>query len=79
MMSAQADLRNVASSAGKLASADIHDHTVAIPPMPDYNGRIIAYTATAAIIVAGILQAYFSNGYCGLWPAHLPGRTSPIC
>jgi len=61
MMSAQADLRNVASSAGKLASSEIHDHTVAIPPMPDYNGRIIAYTATAAIIVTGIIQGVFQQ------------------
>ncbi|MDX1635615.1 MAG: MASE2 domain-containing protein, partial [Marinobacter sp.] len=32
---------------------------VAIPPMPDYNGRILAYVATGAVIVAGLLEGVF--------------------
>ena len=27
--------------------------------MPDYNGRVLAYTSTAAIIVTGVLQGAF--------------------
>ncbi len=60
MMSAPAELRSVTGNTGKLGGqGDIYDHTVAIPPMPDYNGRILAYTATAAIIVTGVLQDVF--------------------
>ncbi|HLT14755.1 MAG TPA: adenylate/guanylate cyclase domain-containing protein [Marinobacter sp.] len=59
MMSAPAELRNVTGTAGKVVHGDAYDHTVAIPPMPDYNGRILAYTATAAIIVTGVLQNVF--------------------
>ena len=58
-MSAPAELRSVTGNTGKLGQGDIYDHTVAIPPMPDYNGRILAYTATAAIIVTGVLQDVF--------------------
>lgn len=32
---------------------------VAIPPMPDYNARVLAYLAGAAIIVSGILSNHF--------------------
>jgi len=59
MMSAPAELRSVTGNTGKLGQGDIYDHTVAIPPMPDYNGRILAYTATAGIIVTGVLQGVF--------------------
>ncbi len=61
MMSAPAELRNATGTAGKVVHSDAYDHTVAIPPMPDYNGRILAYTATAAIIVTGVLQDIFDQ------------------
>ncbi|MFO8141508.1 MAG: MASE2 domain-containing protein, partial [Marinobacter sp.] len=84
MMSAPVDLRNVASSTGKLSPGEISDHTVAIPPMPDYNGRILAYTASAAIVVTGVLQDTFQQGLLWIvavaliWPhlAHLLTRRS---
>lgn len=62
MMSAPADLRNASSSASKSAVLDSQNNPIAIPPMPDYSGRILAYTATAGIIASGILQDVF-----GLW------------
>ena len=62
MMSAPIDLRNASTSASKAAVLDAQNHPIAIPPMPDYNGRILAYTATAGIIVSGVLQDVF-----GLW------------
>ena len=34
---------------------------MAIPPMPDYNGRILAYTATGSVIAAGLAQDVFPN------------------
>ncbi|WP_372963975.1 adenylate/guanylate cyclase domain-containing protein [Marinobacter sp.] len=61
MMSAPVELRNVTANASKAPQGDIYGHTVAIPPMPDYNGRILAYTATASIIVCGVLQGVFSQ------------------
>ncbi|NMT64904.1 adenylate/guanylate cyclase domain-containing protein [Marinobacter orientalis] len=60
MMSAPIDLRN--ASTGKAAVLHSQNNPIAIPPMPDYNGRILAYTATAGIIVSGMLQDVF-----GLW------------
>src|SRR5690554_704332 len=33
---------------------------VAIPPMPDYNARVLAYLASAATIIAGIYVDHFS-------------------
>ncbi|GGC78391.1 adenylate/guanylate cyclase domain-containing protein [Marinobacter halophilus] len=82
MMSTPADLRSVTSNTGKLSPGEIHDHIVAIPPMPDYNGRILAYTATAAIIVTGVLQGTFPQELLWIvagaliWPhlAHLLTR-----
>ncbi|MGC8120462.1 adenylate/guanylate cyclase domain-containing protein [Marinobacter sp. VGCF2001] len=59
MTSATTELRTMAGTSGKLAQGDLYDHTVAIPPMPDYNGRVLAYTATASIVVAGVLQGFF--------------------
>lgn len=50
------------------------DNTVAIPPMPDYNGRVLSYTATAIVIVAGVLQGAFQQWHMWLvagallWP-----------
>ncbi|SHK62820.1 Adenylate cyclase, class 3 [Marinobacter antarcticus] len=61
MMSAPADLRNASTSAGKSLASEVLNSPIAIPPMPDYNGRLLAYTATAAIIVVGVLQGAFQQ------------------
>lgn len=61
MMSAPADLRNASSSAGRSLTSEASGNPIAIPPMPDYNGRVLAYTATAAIIVTGVLQGAFAQ------------------
>lgn len=34
---------------------------VAVPPMPDYNGRVLAYTATAAIVATCLYQSVVPN------------------
>ncbi|PXX91663.1 adenylate cyclase [Marinobacter vulgaris] len=59
MMSAPIDLRKASPAAGKYVAPDSQNNPIAIPPMPDYNGRILAYTATGAIIVSGMLQKVF--------------------
>ncbi len=41
---------------------------VAIPPMPDYNARVLAYLAGAAIIVSGILTNHFDANLIWLLP-----------
>src|SRR5690554_1676336 len=82
MMSAPADLRNASNSVGKSMAADYQNSPVAIPPMPDYNGRVLAYTAAAAIVVTGVLQGAFDHLQLWLvagaltWPhiAHLLTR-----
>lgn len=82
MMSAPADLRNASTSAGKSLASEALNSPVVIPPMPDYNGRILAYTATAVIIVAGVLQGAFHQWLLWLvagaltWPhiAHMVTR-----
>lgn len=56
MMSAPVDLRTASTNAGKAPLVDAQNNPIAIPPMPDYNGRILAYTATAMIIAAGVIQ-----------------------
>ena len=40
-----------------------------IPPMPDYNGRVLAYLAFAAIIVSGILEKHFNEYLIWMVPA----------
>jgi len=82
MMSAPADLRNAATGTGRINPGGHHDHTVAIPPMPDYTGRVLAYTATAVIIIAGVVQDAFPGWLLWLlagaltWPhiTHLLSR-----
>lgn len=41
---------------------------VAIPPMPDYNARVLAYLAGAAIIISGILVGHFDPELVWLIP-----------
>ena len=59
MMSAPAELRNVSANSGKVSLNDPYDNTVVIPPMPDYSGRILAYTATSLVIATGVFQDCF--------------------
>ncbi len=58
-MNAPVDLRSTGSTASKSALLDAQNNPVAIPPMPDYNGRILAYTATGSVIAAGLSQNLF--------------------
>ncbi|UZE97678.1 adenylate/guanylate cyclase domain-containing protein [Alkalimarinus alittae] len=44
---------------------------VAIPPMPDYNARVLAYLAGVAIIVAGILSDHFDPNLIWIIPGSL--------
>src|SRR5690554_3397933 len=82
MMSAPADLRNASNSVEKSLASEALNSPVAIPPMPDYNGRLLAYTSTAIIIGAGVLQGVFQQWHLWLiagalsWPhiAHLLTR-----
>ncbi|WP_100640304.1 adenylate/guanylate cyclase domain-containing protein [Marinobacter salexigens] len=82
MMSAPADLRNASNSLVKSATSEAQNRPIAIPPMPDYSGRVLAYTATAIVIVIGVWQGVFQTwhlwlvGGALLWPhlAHLISR-----
>ena len=83
MMNAPAELRNATGSAAKVVHGDLSSHeTVAIPPMPDYSGRILGYGVNTAIIIAGVLQGIFPGWMLWLvagtmlWPhaAHLISR-----
>ncbi|MFP3978683.1 MULTISPECIES: adenylate/guanylate cyclase domain-containing protein [Marinobacter] len=82
MMSAPADLRNASNSLGKSLASDAQNRPVVIPPMPDYSGRVLAYTATAIIITVGVWEEVFQTWHLWLvagalmWPhiAHLLSR-----
>ncbi len=41
----------------------------AIPPMPDYNARVLGYLMFAIMVVAGILEGHFSDSLIWLIPA----------
>ena len=43
----------------------------AIPPMPDYNARVLAYIAGAAIVAAGIPSGYFPPALIWVVPTSL--------
>ncbi|MBI42105.1 adenylate/guanylate cyclase domain-containing protein [uncultured Marinobacter sp.] len=81
MISAPADLRNASSCASKALGPEPASGAIAIPPMPDYNGRVLAYTATAVIIVVGVLQDAFPHWLLWLlagaliWPHLAHGLT----
>ena len=60
-MNAPIDLRNSSSASPKSAVLDSQNNPIAIPPMPDYNGRILAYTSTGAIIATGLAQGLFDS------------------
>ena len=52
---------NAPLSVSKSLVLDAQNKPIAIPPMPDYNGRILAYTATGAVIVAGLIEGVFPS------------------
>ncbi|WP_166261429.1 adenylate/guanylate cyclase domain-containing protein [Marinobacter salicampi] len=52
---------NAPLSVSKSLVLDAQNNPIAIPPMPDYNGRILAYTATGAVIVAGLVENAFPS------------------
>lgn len=65
---------NAVSTLGSTAKTANPRKAAAIPPMPDYNARVLAYLAGAAIIVSGVLIGHFP-GYliwsipsAMLWP-----------
>jgi class 3 adenylate cyclase len=43
----------------------------AVPPMPDYNARVLAYLASAAIFITGIVSGYFDPELIWLVPGAL--------
>ncbi|MBZ2170006.1 adenylate/guanylate cyclase domain-containing protein [Marinobacter sp. F4216] len=59
MLSVPAELRATTGSSGKAPASD--NHPVVIPPMPDFNGRALAYTAVAAMLITGVLQGVFQQ------------------
>lgn len=61
MMNAPAEIRSASSNTSKSAILDSQNNPVAIPPMPDYNGRILAYMATGSVIAAGLAQGLFAS------------------
>jgi class 3 adenylate cyclase len=61
MMNAPADPQSASSKTSKSALPDSQNQPIAIPRMPDYNGRVLAYTATGSVIAAGLSQELFAN------------------
>ncbi|MDV2079279.1 adenylate/guanylate cyclase domain-containing protein [Marinobacter xestospongiae] len=67
-------MMNAPLNMGKALVLDGNSAPVAVPPMPDYNGRVVAYTATALIIALGMFEGLFgANMYgllagCLIWP-----------
>lgn len=53
-------MMNASLSVSKSIITDSQNNPIAIPPMPDYKGRILAYSATAVIIVTGLFQGIFA-------------------
>lgn len=73
-MSAPLDLHDAGNTLSKSMITDSHKQPIAIPPMPDYQARLLAYSATIAIIITGIVESVFSSdmlwalGVAAGWP-----------
>ena len=52
---------NAPLNVSKTLVLDSNNQPVAVPPMPDYNGRVLAYTAAAVILAAGMFEGVFST------------------
>lgn len=50
---------------------DAHNNPIAIPPMPDYHARIVAYTSVAAIMLTGVVYGNFLGWIAWLIPGTL--------
>ena len=65
---------NAPLNAGKTLVLDSHNKPVAVPPMPDYNGRVLAYAGTAGILASGMYEGIFPSWLywlvagCLIWP-----------
>jgi class 3 adenylate cyclase len=86
MMNAPLDLHDASTTASKSVVTDSHNQPIAIPPMPDYQGRLLAYSVTIAIIITGITESVFASdmlwvlGIAVSWP-HLSfylSRRTPL-
>ncbi|MAA63365.1 MAG: adenylate cyclase [Alteromonadaceae bacterium] len=64
-------MMNAPLAASKQLVIDAQSKPIAIPPMPDYNGRVLAYAGAAAIIFAGLLTETFADWLIWLVPAAL--------
>ncbi|WP_165854998.1 MULTISPECIES: adenylate/guanylate cyclase domain-containing protein [Marinobacter] len=64
-------MMNAPLASGKSLLLEAQSKPVAIPPMPDYNGRVLAYTGAAAIIFTGLLTDHFPDWLIWLVPAAL--------
>lgn len=62
---------NAPLTSGKTFAPEAQDTSVAIPPMPDYNGRILAYVGSAVVIFAGVYDGVFPEWLIWLVPASL--------
>ena len=73
-MNAPLDLHDASTTASKSVVTDSHNQPIAIPPMPDYQGRLLAYSVTIAVIVTGIAESVFASdmlwvlGIAVSWP-----------
>lgn len=73
-MSAPLDLHDAGTTLSQSVITDSHNQPIAIPPMPDYQARLLAYSATIAIIITGIVESVFSSdmlwalGVAASWP-----------
>jgi len=65
---------NAPLQVNKVLYLDNQAAAVAVPPMPDYNGRVFAYLSVTAIILAGLYDGIFKSwawylvGAAVLWP-----------
>nr|WP_148864885.1 adenylate/guanylate cyclase domain-containing protein [Marinobacter fonticola] len=62
---------NAPLASGKSLLLDPQSKPVVIPPMPDYNGRVLAYVGAAAIIFTGLHTGLFAAWLIWLIPAAL--------
>ena len=77
---------NAPLNAGKGLVLESPNKPIAVPPMPDYNGRILGCTATAGILAAGMYEGIVSSELywllagCLIWPhvAFFLSRRTPL-
>ncbi|MEQ5833482.1 adenylate cyclase [Marinobacter sp. R17] len=62
---------NAPLASGKSLLLEAQSKPVVIPPMPDYNGRVLAYVGAAVVIFTGLLSHTFSDWLIWLVPGAL--------